>query len=74
MQNISGSIGYDIWTIRTDISKHNNTVIQNKLIKKTSNELYMQVSGRIFIPLSEQIGNTMFEQTKDEVYNRLFLI
>ena len=35
MQNISGSIGYDIWTIRTDISKRNNTVIQNKLIKKT---------------------------------------
>jgi hypothetical protein len=72
MQNISGSIGYDIWTIRTDISKRNNTIIQNKLIKKTSNELYMQVSGRIFIPLSEQIGNTMFEQIQDRVYDKSF--
>jgi hypothetical protein len=72
MQNISGSIGYDIWTIRTDISKRNNTVIQNKLIKKTSNELYMQVSGRILIPLSEQIGNTMFEQIQDRVYDKSF--
>ncbi len=74
MQNISGTIGYDVWTIRTGIKKHNNKVIQNKLVDRTSNQLYMQVSGRIFIPLTQQIGNTLFEQTKDEVYNRLFLI
>jgi hypothetical protein len=70
MQNISGSIGYDIWTIRLDRTR--STVIQNKLIKLTSNDLYMQVSGKIFIPLSEQIGNTLFEQIQVKVYNKSF--
>jgi hypothetical protein len=72
MQNISGTIGYDVWAIRKGTKGRNKNVIQNELIKKTSNQLYMQVSGRIFIPLTEQVGNTLFEQTRDEVYNKLY--
>jgi len=72
MQNISGTIGYDVWANRKGTKKRNINVIQNELIKKTSNQLYMQVSGRIFIPLTEQVGNTLFEQTRDEVCNKLY--
>ena len=34
MQNISGTIGYDVWANRKGTKKRNINVIQNELIKK----------------------------------------